>query len=493
MTNRQKTANNLPEKLSSFDRIMITLLGLTVILGLGAVGNIPFLSALAAGLVYTGAVQIYGRLKRARDLPINTKGSGGEDSLLFDQRAIADSLSEAVWIVSPQEKIIYANAASKTLFRENRAGRRLATVMREPAVRALVKTVLNGEIAEPADYQIDVPIRRAFRVNAAPIDVEREDEPPRRYAILVFYDVTDLVKFAATQGDFLANASHELKTPIASLLGYIETLRGHAKNDAKAREKFLGIMQEQAERMQRLISDLLSLRQIEQSEHIAPGGAADLRAAAEFAIDTVTPLARARGVKISLSAPKATKVIGAQDELVQLALNILDNGVKMSPRGARIEIEITDAPSWQVSEFIGPSLGSGHSKRQIVAPLSAPQGYAFLKITDQGPGFAASHIPRIGERFYRIAGDRRAKDKGTGLGLAIVKHITLRHRGGLLVESRTAAKDELIRAADPDNGERRGPKKSLTPANEAAENLALVKTAPTGTSFTAILPLKPAK
>jgi two-component system phosphate regulon sensor histidine kinase PhoR len=483
MTDPQNPARDLPTKLSSFDRIMITLLGLTVILGLGAVGNIPFLSALAAGFVYSAAVQIYGRIKRARDLPINAQGRSGEDALLFDQRVIADSLSEAVWIVSPQEKIIYANAASKALFRENRAGRRLATVMREPAVRALVKTVLGGQMAEPADYQIDVPIYRAFRVNAAPIEVEREDEPPRRYAILVFYDVTDLVKFAATQGDFLANASHELKTPIASLLGYIETLRGHAKNDAKAREKFLGIMQDQAERMQRLISDLLSLRQIEQSEHIAPGGTANLKAAAEFAVDTVTPLARARGVEITLTAAAPAEVIGDQDELVQLALNILDNGVKMSPKGARIEIEISAAPSWQVADFIGPPLAPGHNKRQIVAPLSASQGYAFMKITDQGPGFAASHIPRIGERFYRIAGDRGSKDKGTGLGLAIVKHITLRHRGGLLVESRTVAKDEMIRTADPE----REPRGAARHAVDAA------KSPRTGTSFTAILPLKPDK
>lgn len=455
------------------------LFGLTVILGMGAVLNAPFLNPAIASIVYVLAIHIYGRLPRDRDLAEDPRRASGHDNTLFDQRAIADSLSEAVWIVSPREHIIYANQASETLFKDRRAGRRLATVMRDPAVRALVKSVMAGDPAEPVDYHVDVPVYRAFRVNGTPIDIEHPEDPPRRYVMLVFYEVTDLVKFAATQGDFLANASHELKTPIASLLGYIETLRGHAKNDAKAREKFLGIMQEQAERMQRLISDLLSLRQIEQSEHIAPEGTADIAAAARFAVDTVTPLARARKITIDLSGPEALYTAGAQDELVQLSLNILDNAVKMSPKGSRVAIDISSTASWQVSDFIGGDLGAGHSKRQIVAPASAPQGYAILRIKDTGPGFARAHIPRIGERFYRVAGDRTSKEKGTGLGLAIVKHIVRRHRGGLLVESQTRDKNDDLRSEGID-----GLKRELFEAS--AQNAVQ-----TGTSFTAILPLPP--
>ena len=458
-------------KLTRFDRAVLSLLGLVIILGLGAVLNAPFLWATIASIAYVFLVQAYGRLERQRDMPDpSLKNSQGNEGV-FDQRAIADNLSEAVWIVNEREQIIYTNDRASALFGPMPFGRRIATAMREPAVMQLVKTVLQGETSEPVDYHSSVPVDRHFRVTATAITLEGEDDRSRRFAMLVFYDVTDLVKFAMTQGDFLANASHELKTPIASLLGYIETLRGHAKDDPKARERFLIIMQEQAERMQRLISDLLSLRQIEQSEHIAPSSSADICAAVNFAGDTVQPLANARGVTVTINGPKSLLVKGNQDQLVQLCLNIIDNAVKMTPAGGAVTLELSQIDNWRAQDFIGTEQQAGVSTRQIVSPSPATGGYAVIRIGDGGPGFDPQHIPRLGERFYRIAGDRSSKDKGTGLGLAIVKHLVLRHRGGLIVSSTRAPEADGL----PD----------VSPAQSSKAPLE------TGTVFTVILPLKP--
>ncbi len=440
-------------KLSGFDRTVISILGLLAILGLGAVLNAPLAASAAAAALYYLSIQIYGRLPRPRDLPDPSLISDDTTAGLFDQRLIADSFSEAVWIINSREQIIYANKAAAALFGPTPFGRRLATVMRDPAITQLVKTVLQGSSTEPTDFHMTGAVERHFRVTGTAIHVEPKPEPVlavtraapapieaklKRFTMLVFYDVTDFVKFARTQGDFLANASHELKTPVASLLGYIETLRGHAKDDAGARERFLLIMQEQAQRMERLISDLLSLRQIEQSEHLAPSAAADMCAAVNFALDTVTPLARARGVAVTLEAPSVVQVRGHQDQLVQLCLNVIDNAVKMSPKGGKVMLELSTAAQWRAQDIMGAETPPHQSSRQIVSPAAAAQGYAVLKISDEGPGFAPNHIPRLGERFYRVAGDRSSREKGTGLGLAIVKHLVLRHRGGLMVTSTSA-------------------------------------------------------
>lgn len=506
MTGKEETLT----KLSGFDRALLSLIGLVTILALAAFADAPLLMTTITSAFYIAAIHIYGRMRRERDLPNPNDARLSRNDGLFDQRAIADNLAEAVWIISPREQIIYANHAAQNLFpalkaktesqRENQTEsqaesqmakrssfrmRRLATVMRDPDVRRLVSDVLAGQPAAPADYASSLPVERHFRVTGTPIEIEAKDgeietkdsegvEGSRRYAMLVFNDISDLVKFAATQGDFLANASHELKTPVASLLGYIETLRGHAKDDPQARETFLGIMQEQAERMQRLIRDLLSLRQIEQSEHLAPLGSADLRAAAEFAVDTAAPLAQARGVKVSITGPRALAVKGHEDELVQLCLNIIDNAVKMSPRGSAVTITLSEAAEWRTQDFIGvdkSALSAGQPTRRIIlSPPAASAGYAVISVSDFGPGFAPKHIPRLGERFYRIAGDRSSREKGTGLGLAIVKHIILRHRGGLLVESLARPSEDS--PLDIDAG-----------AETSEETLQ------TGTKFTALIPL----
>ena len=214
------------------------------------------------------------------------------------------------------------------------------------------------------------------------------------------------------RADFIANASHELRTPLASLLGFIDTLQGPAKDDPRAREKFLAIMRDQGRRMARLIDDLLSLSRIEQKQHVRPSAAVDLSLAVRHVTDTLAPMAKELGVEIVLDLEEGVVVTGDRDELVRVAENLIENAIKYGSRG------------------------EGDDRIEVTVGRNAKEGW--LAVRDYGCGIAGEHIPRLTERFYRVdAGQSRAKN-GTGLGLAIVKHILARHRGRLTVSSKLA-------------------------------------------------------
>lgn len=358
-----------------------------------------------------------------------------EEDYLAAQANLADNIEDAVVMLDQRERVIYANPSAEKLLKIKRLGRPLSTYVREPGIRPVIQQALAGESTEAITYHVEDPTDRHIRLMASPFTLDIFD-PPRPMALIFFYDVTEYMLAHTQRADFLANASHELKTPIASLLGYMETLRGHAKDDPEAQDKFLGIMQSQAERMQRLIDDLLSLRRIEQIEHIAPNETADLYLATKAAMEAVEPLARKRNVTIQLSGPKKALVTGHQDELVQLILNLLDNAVKISAPSSKVTMSIEEEDNWQPGQaFSETQFSSNAGNRRIVSPVTPQKSHFVLRLRDEGPGFARDHLPRLGERFYRIAGDLSSKEKGTGLGLAIVKHITRRHRGGLLIQS----------------------------------------------------------
>ena len=348
---------------------------------------------------------------------------------------LAASLQEAIIIVDDLRRMVHINPAAYRLFPDIKAGESIMSVSNNDLLSDLVDNALNDERPVPFVYQIYDPVERHIRVTGSFLRPEPVlDEKSR--AVIIFYDVTDLERANALRADFLANASHELKTPVASLLGYIETLNGHARDDEEARTMFLGIMQQQAERMQRLISDILSLRRIELSEHRAPVETADLYLAFLAAKESVAPMAKQSGIKIKYDGPKELLVKGTQDELVQLALNIIDNGVKMTQTGHNISVTGDLIENWETeTAFPAKPFAKDSARRRIVNPVGPGQSYARLRIRDHGPGFNKEHLPRLSERFYRVAGDRSSEKKGTGLGLAIVKHIVVRHRGGLFIET----------------------------------------------------------
>jgi len=224
-------------------------------------------------------------------------------------------------------------------------------------------------------------------------------------------DLTEQRRLDRMREDFVSNASHELRTPLASLTGFVETLQGSARDDEAARARFLKIMLEQAERMRRLIEDLLSLSRIEMRAHVRPRGSVDLDEALGYAVDALRPLAGEAGVAIEFQRhDRLPPVLGDRDELVQVFENLIENAIKYGGSGGRVVVAI--AP---------PRLG--------------PAARIVASVRDFGPGIAPQHLPRLTERFYRVDDESGRVKRGTGLGLAIVKHIVTRHHGRLTIAS----------------------------------------------------------
>jgi two-component system phosphate regulon sensor histidine kinase PhoR len=233
--------------------------------------------------------------------------------------------------------------------------------------------------------------------------------------ILFLRDLTEQERLDEMRADFIANASHELKTPLASLLGFIETLQGAARNDADARDRFLGIMAKQAERMARLIDNLMSLSKVEMRAHLKPQDQVNIADVVRSSVDAMEPMARDAKIELSVSsAADDAFVLGDRDELTQVFLNLIHNGIKYGRAGGRVDISIA-----RVSE-------AGATAR------------IHITVADDGPGISPQHLPRLTERFYRVPeiGPDRA---GTGLGLAIAKHVLNRHRGELRIVSTEGA------------------------------------------------------
>ena len=352
--------------------------------------------------------------------------------------AVLNALEDPVLVVSGEEpddlagrRLVYANAAAGELFRAARDAAPLATVVRDPRVLEVVDEALYGRIASETTYAAGGVQDRVWRARARPLG----EAAGRPLALLTLRDETELRRSERTRADFLANASHELRTPLASLTGFIETLRGHARDDSAARERFLAIMQDQAARMARLIEDLMSLSRIELNEHIPPQGGVDLRLTVKDVIDALTPLAEEKRVRLEARLPDepASARPADRDQVVQVIQNLAENALKYAPAGSSVVIEVADEMT-AAAAAVPRQVGAAHFSL-LTPDHAADQLYVSLRVADAGPGIAREHLPRLSERFYRIEGQKVGDRSGTGLGLAIVKHIMNRHRGGLMVES----------------------------------------------------------
>jgi two-component system, OmpR family, phosphate regulon sensor histidine kinase PhoR len=333
-----------------------------------------------------------------------------QDTTLRDRtliRKVIEALPEAVLVIGIDDRVIAVNAAAKELLPSLRTESLLARSLRSPDVLDTVTRVRASGRAERVIWVERFPLERLFEISIAPI-TDEDFEPA---LILSLHDLSEARRLERMRVDFVANASHELRTPLASLLGFVETLQGPARDDDVARAKFLAIMREQAQRMSRLVDDLLSLSRIEQHLHVRPETPVDLVGILRHIVDTLTPMSEDANVQLTIEAPDCVIVPGDRDELLRVAENLIENAIKY---GA----------------------GNPLASQNVVDIRIAVQGQqAILTVRDYGPGIAPEHIPRLTERFYRVdAGQSRAKG-GTGLGLAIVKHILARHRGRLNISS----------------------------------------------------------
>lgn len=353
--------------------------------------------------------------------------------------AMLRTLPEPVMVIAAQEiddlagqRIQFSNAAAKEFFKIQDDGALLITAIRNPDVLERVDEALFGGLAGEVAYELGGAQDRYLRAFVRPLG---ETADGQRLALLLMRDETNARRNERMRADFLANASHELRTPLASLSGFIDTLRGHARDDTEARERFLQIMATQAERMSRLIDDLLSLSRIELNEHIAPAGCVDLSQAVTDVVDAVGPMLAESGVKLDLDLPRLGQalVLGDRDQMVQVVQNLIDNAVKYSKGRGPVRVECQVGLSGEAATALREPQAA---RLSLLTPDDINEGqYVCLRIKDSGPGIARQYLPRLAERFYRIEGQKSGERSGTGLGLAIVKHIINRHRGGFAVES----------------------------------------------------------
>ncbi|MCV2870031.1 ATP-binding protein [Defluviimonas sp. WL0002] len=325
------------------------------------------------------------------------------------QEAIA-AVPMALMLLDRDERIVAANEAARVLFGgavEDRLG---AAVLRHPAfLDALSRVLAEGVVAQTRSTLPGKSEEGGLNIHIKPVRIQG-----RPAALAAFEDVSALEQAEAIRRDFVANVSHELRTPLTALVGFIETLKGPARDDPVARERFLLVMESEAGRMMRLVNDLLSLSRVQAEERRRPSETVEVLALLRRAIAAQTALAGSADVtlEIDTTVPEAV-VRGDSDQLMQVFLNLIENAVKYGGAGKVVTLKVSEVAREPVLK--GPAVQ--------------------IEVIDRGEGIDAIHLPRLTERFYRVDTHRSRSKGGTGLGLAIVKHIVNRHRGRLRIES----------------------------------------------------------
>ncbi len=321
---------------------------------------------------------------------------------------LSSSLHTPFMILNETGRIVFISDALSKLFPHLQPYQHYSTLARSSSYVDAIRSALSGRDIPPFIFETHRRGDRVFEAVTSQIDLDQLGEIRGRLLVEVI-DRTDERRMDVMRRDFIANASHELRTPLSAITGGIETI-----SDDPTRETvkhFIPIMTKEAERMRRLIDDLMSLSRIEMNEHYPPEESANLKKIVEDSVKTLEMRGELDNAKINNHFTDDVYVVGDYDQLQQVVINILDNAVKYSGNKPEIEIE----PAQHSESF---------------------PGLAGLSISDNGEGIPAHIIPRLTERFYRVSVDESRDKGGTGLGLAIVKHMIRRHRGELQIESK---------------------------------------------------------
>ena len=331
--------------------------------------------------------------------------------MLNDLTEVLGGLSIAIVFVDGDRRIIFANATAQDRFGRDLVGQDFVRAVRHPDCLGALDEVLNGKSRAQVVIAMQPPVKLTMQITVTRLAA---DAVPDARAVICIEDISHVVEAEQMRSDFVANVSHELRSPLTSLSGFIETLQGPARDDEEARARFLDLMHGEASRMIRLIGDLLSLSKVEAVERIAPTSRADVRALLQRVIKTLQVQAEQEHKTILLNAPSdVPDVAGEEDELTQVFQNLIENALKYGAPDTEVTVDVSKANT--SAGFPGPALS--------------------IAIRDRGEGIASHHIPRLTERFYRVDTGRSRDKGGTGLGLAIVKHIVNRHRGKLDIRS----------------------------------------------------------
>ena len=324
--------------------------------------------------------------------------------------AILNALAEPAMLLDAAGRVAVANPAAQDRLGVWVVGRSYVSVLRQPSLLQPVEEAFaEGKPGVTRFVHSTGAVETLFEVTVSPIPVP----DGRRQVLLVFRDLSEARAGESMRRDFVGNVSHELKTPLTAIMGFIETLQGPAREDPKGRDRFLALMAQETARMNRLVSDLLSLSRLEGQSRKRPTDRIDMAALVSETIGMLRPGAEADAVEIRFDAPASAQVIGDRDQLVQIVSNLIENAIKYGAHPGIVSLSLL------------------HIDREPV--LRGPAWR--LTVSDTGPGIPPEHVPRLTERFYRVDTGRSRTQGGTGLGLAIVKHIVNRHRGRLRIES----------------------------------------------------------
>ena len=328
-------------------------------------------------------------------------------------RTLIDAMPQPAVALNNAGEILHANRTGEELFGTWHGTGHIASKIRAPELLDAVDQALEMRRVQVVELHERVPVERRLLVTVAPLDAR--DRNVNGPALLIsFRDLSEQDRLARMRADFVANASHELRTPLASLRGYVETLLGSAKNDPEASTRFLKTMGDQAERMSRLVDDLLSLSRVEMREYLPPAGEVELGDVLAEVVQLLDPIAKSASITLQLEPQEAPAMVrGERDELLQVFQNLVQNAIQYGRRG-------------------------GSVRMRLLRELGTTQQTVRYRIdvSDDGPGIAPHHLPRLTERFYRVNVAASREKGGTGLGLAIVKHILNRHRGDLFITSK---------------------------------------------------------
>ncbi len=321
-------------------------------------------------------------------------------------KSVVEAVREPALVIDRAQALRFANAAAHKAFGAMTLGDPIAMRFRAPELLAALERAMESGEAGAEELIERLPVDRSWGIDILPLRMAGREAPT--FFLLLFRDHTQARRLERMRTDFVANASHELRTPLASLTGFIETLKGPAREDAAARARFLDIMQDQARRMSRLIDDLLSLSRIETRRRLRSDETVDLADILRAVAQQLGPLAAEGGIAVELAGldGEAVFVNGDRDELIQVFANLLENACKYGGEGGRVVVGIR---------------------------TEGDTAEAFVR--DFGKGIAPQHVPRLTERFYRVEDGAPAKS-GTGLGLSIVRNVLIRHRTRLSIVSK---------------------------------------------------------
>lgn len=323
-------------------------------------------------------------------------------------RAILSSMAEGVLVVDREGRALFANPSFRTIFRVEGEveGLMPLEIARRNELAALVESTLDGELPGATEVEMRSPERRTLSLASAAL----AGEPGG--AVVVVRDITESRRLADMRRDFVANVSHELKTPLSAIRGFAETMRDGALDDPDTAHRFTQKILEQCQRLQALLSDLLILSRLESVDlPVELDEEVDLGAVIRRAVELVQPQAQEKKVGIVIEDGADPAMTGSSESLERLVLNLLENAVKYNRPGGRVTVRL-------------------HSFRR---PRGV--GQIVLEVEDDGIGIPPDALPRIFERFYRVDKGRSREEGGTGLGLAIVKHVAQVHDGRVEVES----------------------------------------------------------